>query len=249
MSVAQQLIINKSAKIIGITGDKGRNILANQMALELSRSGKNVVLSHVDMKLLPTSGKIIYEKDEDVLIRRLRANIKRNKILYIGSEVRDRFFSGISTNLLEKIKNFSFIDYVILFVGSSEKVSIFSKKEILKISKMTLIDELIYCFRIDCIDTSICPEVVSNVREFAKNFNLESEEDIIKQQVVIDYLTDLKNGSLNLFKQNWPCLLVFTDVDSFRLENRSINISRDLNIPEIKYVFTANLKENLIKKV
>jgi hypothetical protein len=114
---------------------------------------------------------------------------------------------------------------------------------------MALIEQLIYCFRIDCIDTSVCQEVVSDVKEFAKNFKLYTKEKILKQQVVIDYLTDSKNGSLQLFKQKWPCLLVFTDVDSLRLENRAINISRDLNFPEFKYVFTANLKENLIKKV
>ena len=43
--------------------------------------------------------------------------------------------------------------------------------------------------------------------------------------------------------------MIFTDINNIFLENRAINLARDLFSTKIKIMFQANLKENRLKRV
>ncbi len=249
MAIVQQLLINPAAKIIGFVGGKGRNYLANQLALELSRSGKKVIISSVGNEMLPTSGHIIHDKDENSLLERIGADSKIHSVIYGGLGVNDHFLEGINSKLARKIIRLEGIDFLLLFVETVQKISILNNKQIAHLSRSKLIEQLIYCFQLDLIDQAIDGDVVQDMDELFANFSKYRDRPTFSQQLICDYLVNKEKGAGNLFRQKWPASLVFTDVTNPLLENRAINLARDLFVSGIEYIYSANLKENLIKLV
>ncbi len=249
MSITQQLLLNPQAKIIGFTGGKGRNYLVNEFAEEFGRSGKKVVIGQLGKDLLPTSGRIVYSEKDDELLQKIEKELEETSVVYAGRGVKDHFVSGITAQIASKIINSGKVDYLLLVVGSPEKVSVFSHKHIARLAKMDFLDQLIYCFQIDYIDRELDREVAENPEEFLKNFPDFESSRVFDQQLIVRYLTDAEQGALSLFTQQWPGILVFTDVNNPLLENRSINLARDLFIHKIENIYFANLRNNLIKKV
>ncbi|MEJ2049175.1 MAG: hypothetical protein P8Y60_04895, partial [Calditrichota bacterium] len=62
--MVKQLLLNDEFRVIGLLGGKGRNYLTNELAGTLAREGKRVVITHLETQMLPTSGKILFEKNK-----------------------------------------------------------------------------------------------------------------------------------------------------------------------------------------
>jgi hypothetical protein len=114
---------------------------------------------------------------------------------------------------------------------------------------MKFLDELIYCFQIDYIDQPLSTNIVQNPDELLKRFPEYREKTVFTQELMVKYLLDEKNGALTLFKQQWPTYLIFTDITNVFLENRAINLSRDLLNSKIERIYRANLKDNMIVRI
>jgi len=85
--------------------------------------------------------------------------------------------------------------------------------------------------------------------KFLPRFPHYGKDRILSQQLIIEYFTDPRNGILEIFKLKWPVLLVLTDIDNIFLENRVINIARDLYHYNFENIFQANLQESIVKRI
>jgi len=74
-------------------------------------------------------------------------------------------------------------------------------------------------------------------------------ETLFSQEFIFHYLTDSENGAYPLFQQKWSTFLIFTDINNLLLENRSINLVRDLVSKKIQNIYQANLKDNRLKRI
>jgi hypothetical protein len=249
MVIAQQLLVVEALRCIGFFGGKGRDHILNQLANELARSGKKIVISHIDKKILPSTGYIIYHKIEQKLHKLIESEIQQNPIIYAGSALEDYFLSGISSRMVKRLLKSKQIDYVLLVFGEEENTSLFTRREIAEILKLDYLEELLYFFQIDKIDLPLSSQLEVKPSEFFKAFPQHQKENTLNHRLIIDYLTDPNNGAFKLFQQEWPVLLLLTDVDDFFLENRAINLARDLYSEKIEYIYQANLKENMVKRI
>lgn len=249
MSFTKKLLLNDEYKIIGLLGGKGRDFIANELAGELSREGKHVVITHLEKQMLPTSGMILFNENKNKLLKDIQSKIKRNPIIYVGIKLEDRLMTGIQPDMVKKIIELENVDYLLLILGAHDQVSIFPKKEINLISKLTFLDELIYCFQLDFIDSPMTPDFILDKKDFIKHFPQYKDHTTVRQNLMSEYLCDQKNGALKLFQQKWPCVLVFTDINNLLLENKVINLSRDLFSKSFKNIFQANFRDNLVKPV
>jgi hypothetical protein len=249
MVIAQQLLVNKAFRCIGFFGGKGRDHILNQFANELARLGKKIVISHIDKKILPSTGYIVYHKLEEKLHKLIEVEIQQHPIIYAGRTLEDYFLSGISSRLVKRLLKSKKVDYVLLVFGEEENTSIFTKRDIAELLKTDYIEELIYFFQIDKIDLPLSSQLTVKPSEFLKAFPQHGKENTLNHSLIIDYLTDPNHGAFKLFQQRWPVLLLLTDVDDFFLENRAINIARDLYSENIEYIYQANLKENMVKRI
>lgn len=246
MAISQQLLLNSEFKVIGFAGGKGRNYLLNLLAGELVHSGKKVVISNIGKDVLAPSGHILYNKDESKLLKLIKKEILNNPLIYAGTELKDYLISGISHHTINELKASSICDHLLLILGNEEKRTLFSKREIASISRSDFLDELIYCFQLDLIDQPLSSSIVERPDELFKRFPQHKRNASFSQKLIVNYLADEKNGALRLFQQKWPTFLIFTDISNVFLENRSINLTRDLvNFP-IDRIYRANLKDNMI---
>lgn len=248
MALVQQLFVNPQSRVIGFTGGKGRDYLINQLANELSRAGKRVVVTHLKNELLPVTGYIVYDDPENLLVR-IESEIDTHPLIYAGREVKDHFITGITMTMARKIAGSKKVDFLLFIVGTMEKYSIYSRNRLNQLGKLALIDQLIYCFQMDWIDQVAGWDMVENYAEFSKEFAAFNNHKILNQKLMVAYLTDREKGANVLFRQGWPSVLVLTDIDNPFLENRAINLARDLSSHQMPFIFMANLKENLIKKI
>ncbi len=249
MAFLQQLIDDGNEQIIGILGGKGRNVIINQIASEAGLQKKRVVITHIEGDILPPSGHIVLEKNEKELLSRIEREFNKNPIIYAGTAVNDHFISAVSEQFIDSLQKSSVADLVLLILGDGGSKSILVPKEISGIAGLSYLDRLIYCFQFDLIDQPISQEIVRNPENFLKKFPRYQEEKNVLPELIVDYLTDKKNGAFRLFKQKWPAVLILTDINNILLENRSIGLARDLAARGIEHIFQANLKENLVKRV
>lgn len=249
MAILDQILYNKATRIIGFTGGKGRNYLLNQLASELAHSGKTVIISNIEKDILPPSGQIIYKQDENELFAEVKKEIKKHPIIYAGRGIQDHFVTGLTLSGIRKLKSQKLSDYLLLLLGNEKKYSLLNKKDIEKLCKLTIIDQLIYCFQLELIDQQLNQSEFPNSAEIVKGFPQHKRDNLFSQEFIYDYLTHKENGAYQLFLQKWPTFLIFTDINNIFLENRSINLTRDLLTTKIKIIYQANLKENRLKKV
>ncbi len=249
MAILQQLLVNPEAKVIGFTGGRGRDHIANEFASELNRSGKNVLISHLKYDLLPTTGHIVYHDDPDELITLIEDAFKSHSTVYAGRGMNGHLVQGIQNKAVKKILEQSSVDNLLLIAGKAEKASIFPQKYLSEILKMSFLEELIYVFELDLIDEPLDEQMVENPAEFLDLFAGKERPDVLTQQLIEDYFLDTGKGARKLFRNQYTSVLVFTDVNNALLENRAINLTRNLNAPEFEHIYMANLKENLVKKV
>jgi hypothetical protein len=249
MAISQQLLTDQNIKVVGFTGGKGRNYILNLIAMELANTGKKVVISNIGKDVLPPSGYIVYNKDEAKLLKQIKKEISSQPIIYAGKELNDYLITGINRTSISKLRTQKICDYIFLILGDEEKRTLFTKKEIASLSQMKFLDELIYCFQIDYIDQPLSANIVQNPDELLKRFPEYREKTVFTQELMVKYLLDEKNGALTLFKQQWPTYLIFTDITNVFLENRAINLSRDLLNSKIERIYRANLKDNMIVRI
>jgi hypothetical protein len=249
MAISQQLLMNPGLKVIGFAGGKGRNYLLNLLAGELVHSGKKVVISNIGKDVLAPSGHILYNKDESKLLKVIKKEILNNPLIYAGTELKDYMISGISNDTINELKASSICDHLLLILGNEEKRTLFSKREISSISHSQFLDEFIYCFQLDLIDQPLNSNIVNRPDELFKRFPQHKSNASFNQELIVDYLSDKKNGALRLFQQEWPTFLIFTDINNVFLENRTINLTRDLVNSAIDRIYWANLKENMIIRI
>ena len=249
MAILDQILYNKATRIIGFTGGKGRNYLLNQLASELAHNGKTVIISNIEKDILPPSGKIIYKQDENKLLSEVKKEIKKHPIIYTGRGIEDHFVTGLKLSGIRKLISEKLSDYLLLLLGNEKKYSLLDKKDIEKLCKLRLIDQLVYCFQLELIDQQLNHSQFPNSPEIIKRFPQHKTENLFSQEFISDYLTHKENGAYQLFLQKWPTFLIFTDINNVFLENRSINLARDLLSKKIKIIFQANLKENRLKRI
>jgi hypothetical protein len=249
MAILDQILHSKTSKIIGFTGGKGRNFLLNQLASELAHGGKSVIISNIEKDILPPSGRIIYNQDESKLLSEVKKEIKKHPIIYTGRGIQDHFVTGMTLSGIRKLKSEKLSDYLLLLLGNEKKYSLLNPKDVEKLCKMTIIDQLIYCFQLELIDQQFNDEQFTHSAEIIKKFPQHKLENIFSHEFIFDYLTHKENGAYRLFLQKWPTLLILTDVNNIFLENRSINLARDLFSKKIKIIYQANLKENRLKRI
>ena len=249
MAILDQIISSKTARVIGFTGGKGRNYLLNQLASELAHGGKTVIISNIEKDILPPSGKIIYNQDENKLLSEVKKEIKNHPIIYTGRGIQDHFVTGMTLSGIRRLKSKKLSDYLLLLLGNEKKYSLLNIADVDKLCKLSIIDQLIYCFQLELIDQQLNPNQFPNAAEIIKSFPQYKSEKIFSQEFIFDYLTQKENGAYRLFLQKWPTLLILTDIDNIFLENRSINLARDLHSKKIKIIYQANLKDNRLKRI
>jgi hypothetical protein len=249
MAILDQIIYKDTTRIIGFTGGKGRNYLLNQLASELSHNGKSVIITNIEKDLLPPSGRIIYQQDENALLKEVKSEIKKHPIIYAGSGIQDHFVTGLTLSGIRKLKSEKISDYLLLLLGNEKKYSLLNKKEVEKLCKLTIIEQLVYCFQLELIDQPLNRAIFPNLDEILQAFTGYKTEKLFSQEFIFDFLTDKEQGVYSLFQQKWPTFLIFTDINNIFLENRSINLARDLYSTKIKVIYQANLKDNRLKKV
>ena len=249
MSLVKQLLLNEEFRVIGLLGGKGRNYLTNELAGELAREGKRVVITHLEAQMLPTSGKILFEKNKDNLLKKINTEIKKNPIIYTGLNLEEHLMVGIEPAMVKKIVGLENVDYVLLILGTNDKVSIFTKKQVSVYSKLSFLDQMIYCFQLDYIDGAFTGGFMADKKDFLKYFPKYQKNQVVRHELIVDYLSDDENGINKLFHQTWPCILVFTDITNLLLENKVINLSRDLFSQNFTHLYQANFRENIIKPV
>ncbi len=249
MALVKQLLLNKEFKVIGLLGGKGRNYLANELAGELARDGKHVVITHLEAQMLPTSGQIVFDKNKNNLLKKINSEIKKNPIIYAGLNLTEHLMDGIEPDMVKKVVGLENVDYLVLILGTNDKVSIFTKKQIAAYSKLSFLDQMIYCFQLDYIDSAFSDGFISNEKDFLKQFPQYQQNPVVRYELIVEYLNDEKNGAKKLFQQKWPCVLVFTDITNLLLENKVINLSRDLFTRNFENLYQANFRENIIKPV
>lgn len=249
MALLQQLVDEDSNKIVGILGGKGRNILINQLAMEAANHKKRVIITHINGHILPPSGHISYNADENKLIGQIKREFDNEPVIYAAKSLDDHFVRGVSTDFVQRLKNLPGLDIIFLILGNASRLSILARKDISRIIGLNFLDRLIYCFQFDLINQPLNQEVVKDPDAFLKNFPRYKSEKIFHQDMMTDYLTDSKNGAFRLFQQKWPVLLVLTDINNVLLENRCIALARDLSAKGIEHIFQANLKDNIVKRI
>jgi hypothetical protein len=249
MAISKQLLLDSGKKIIGFTGGKGRNYLLNLLASELINAGKKVVISNIGKDVLAPSGHILYDKDQTKLLKIIEKEIKEYPLVYAGTELKDYLISGISRDTIIKLKKSSLCDHLLLILGNEEKRTLFSKREIGSISRMSFLDQLIYCFQLDLIDQPLNSNIVARPEELLKRFPKQKAKKSFHQDLIVEYLINEENGALRFFKQKWPAFLIFTDINNIFLENRTINLTRLLGNTPINQIYRANLKENMIIRI
>jgi hypothetical protein len=171
MALVKQLLLNKDFKVIGLLGGKGRNYLANELAGELAREGKHVVITHLEAQMLPTSGQIVFDKNKNNLLKKINGEIKKNPIIYAGLNLTEHLMDGIEPDMVKKVIGLENVDYLLLILGTNDKVSIFTKKQITAYSKLSFLDQMIYCFQLDYIDSAFSDGFLSNEKDFLKQFH------------------------------------------------------------------------------
>jgi hypothetical protein len=102
MALVKQLLLNKDFKVIGLLGGKGRNYLANELAGELAREGKHVVITHLEAQMLPTSGQIVFDKNKNNLLKKINGEIKKNPIIYAGLNLTEHPWTVLNRIWLRK---------------------------------------------------------------------------------------------------------------------------------------------------
>jgi len=249
MAIIDQILENKNSRVIGFIGGKGRNFLLNQLASEIAHAGHKVIITNIEKDILPPSGKIIYHKDEKLLLSDIKKAIKTNPILYVGKEIQDHFVRGLTLSGIRKLKSEHAQDYLLLLLGNEKKYSLLSRKDITKICKLSLLDQLIYCFQLDLIDQPLDHSKMGNALEIVEHFPQFKNDNLFSQDFIFSYLTDAENGAYHLFQQKWPTSLIFTDINNLLLENRSINLVRDLLSQKIQKIYQSNLKDNRLKRI
>ncbi len=249
MALLQQLPEIENVKVVGFIGGKGRNYFVNQIASESAHVNKRVVITYLGRDILAPSGHIIFDSDEKKLFEKIEKGISRHPVIYAGRALEDHFVTGVHRSLISDMIKSKKIDLILLILGNENETSLFPKKEIMSICKNSFLDQMIYCFQLDLVDQPITNQMAVNSKEILKNFPKYTKEGVLSQDFIFDYLTSPDMGVYNLFKQKWPLFLVFTDINNIFLENRTINIARDLSSREIDNIFQANLKENLVKRI
>jgi hypothetical protein len=249
MAILGQILTSKTTGVIGFTGGKGRNYLLNQLASELAHNGKTVIISNIEKDILPPSGRIIYNHDENTLLSDVKKEIKKHPIIYTGRGIQDHFVTGMTLSGIRRLKSKNLSDYLLLLLGNEKKYSLLNISDVDKLCKLSIIDQLIYCFQLELIDQQLNPTQFPNSAEIVERFPQHKAEKIFSQEFIFDYLTHKENGAYRLFLQKWPTLLILTDINNIFLENRSINLARDLYSKKIKIIYQANLKENRLKRI
>jgi hypothetical protein len=249
MPISQQLIDNDVIHLVGFVGGKGRSHLINELASELAHNGKRVVLTNIERDILPPSGQIIFQKDQNKLLKQIEREIKENPVIYAGREMEDHFVVGVDSTMIGKLAESRDIDYLFLIMGNSKSISFLSANEITEIIKCELMQELIYCFQFDMIDQVLGEQDLGEVAQILSRFTEFKPDKAISYELMLKYFTDSAGGAYKLFQQKWPIHLIFTDINNLLLENRCINFARDLQSHQIKHIWQANLKENMIKRI
>jgi hypothetical protein len=249
MPISQKLIDNDVIHLVGFVGGKGRSHLINELASELAHNGKRVVLTNIERDILPPSGQIIFQKDQNKLLKQIEREIKENPVIYAGREMEDHFVVGVDSTMIGKLAESRDIDYLFLIMGNSKSISFLSANEITEIIKCELMQELIYCFQFDMIDQVLGEQDLGEVAQILSRFTEFKPDKAISYELMLKYFTDSAGGAYKLFQQKWPIHLIFTDINNLLLENRCINFARDLQSHQIKHIWQANLKENMIKRI
>ncbi len=248
MTLKENLMVEGNFRTIGFAGGKGKNYLLDKLSFDLARQGKRIVISHIEEKIFPATGHIVFKPNESDLLRKIESELKEHSIIYAGRALDDNFLEGIRQSTVKKIMASDVVDHIMLIFGE-EEVSLLTKTEVDNLLKIKYLHELVYCLQLDHIDQKLNSEVVSDISEFLKRFPKYHKDKIYSHQLIVDYISDENNGICKLFKQRFPTLLVFTDISNLLLENRAINIGRDLYQRKFNLIFQANLQDNIVKKV
>jgi len=249
MSLAESLFLSSGMKVIGLAGGKGRNYFANQIATDFARSGKKVVIAQFGRKTLPLAGQIISAENGNRLLREVEAALEKEPVVYAAQGLSDNIATGVEIATLQKMSQIKLIDQILLIVGPAEEYSVLTKKSISDVLKVKLVDQLIYFFQIDKIDQPFDENCIENIPVIKKVMSQKRKSDRFNHQFIISYLTQPESGALKIFRQRYPALLLLTDVNSILLENKALNLARNLFAKNIENIFLANLKENFVKKV
>ncbi len=106
MPIAQQFIPADKIHLIGFAGGKGRNHLLNEIASDLAHEGKKIVITNIVKDILPPLGHIIFEKDQNKLLKKVERQIKEHPIVYAGQQLEDHFVVGVDPQMVKKIGRF-----------------------------------------------------------------------------------------------------------------------------------------------
>lgn len=249
MPIAQQFTGNDNIHFIGFTGGKGRNHLLNEIASELAHEGKKVVITNVVKDILPPLGHIVFEKDQQKLLKKIERQIKEHSIIYAGQQLEDHFVVGVEPTMIKKLVDSKYVDYLFLILGDSKSISFLTPSEIKEICRYEWLQEVIYCFQFDMIDQVLSDQVLEELAKYLHKFPEFKTDKVISYKLLLRYFTDDQIGAINLFRQKWPTHLVFTDINNVLLENHCINFGRDLQSYHIQHIWQANLKDNIFKRI
>lgn len=246
MAVLSQLRMDPEFHTFAFAGGKGRGHLMRKMTDELVREGKRVLITGLNAKKLPVSGSLIIAKDADILVSQIQKEAAKNPVVYVGKNIDDNIVTGFQADELKTIMAQLEDFEVLIELGTATEKMISDPTTISRWLKDDIWDELIYCFEISIIDSSLSESYVENLSRFTKNFPRGST---LSQEKFLTYLTNPKIGMGKLFNQKWPTILVFTDAHLVSLENRAISLAREAIRKGIKHIALADWETDLIKKI
>lgn len=249
MSFSQLLEIDANARVIGFTGGSGRNYLLEQLASDLARRGKRIIVSHLQGKLLPITGEIICREDPAELIEEARAKSQPGSVLCLGKRMEQHFAQSPDKRFFQRLIKENFYDYLFIVLGAMGSYSFISEKSIRQLKRILFLDRLIYTMPIDLLDQVISDENVENLKEFSALFVGTAAPIVVTPTLIAEYLTSGKLPWKEIFLGKMPVDFVLTNVNNVLLENRAINLARELEARGISLIYTANFKDNLIKRI
>lgn len=248
MALAKTLLTDSNMRVIGLMGGKGRDFLATEIASELQKSDKKVVVAHQFPKILPLFAPVVCEKTPAKLKKSVWEHLQEGEAVFVGCELKEDMASGIKDSQLQTLYEMAEIDYLILLLGSPETHSFQLESHFQNVVKNKYLDVLFYVFQATAISEKEVKRLADPAMEWLNRLG-DAADKPLEINLALDYLKNLPGACAQLKQADFPIELILTDVNGILAENKALNLSRELAGSFYRNIFLADLKEAQIKKV
>ncbi|GAB4327039.1 MAG: hypothetical protein Kow0037_00310 [Calditrichia bacterium] len=248
MALTKTLLNDSEARVIGLMGGKGRDFLATEIASELQKAGKTVVVTHQFPKTLPLFAPVVCEKTPAKLKNCVSRHLQEGEAVFVGCEMKDDMASGIKDSQLKALLELENLDYLLLLLGSPETHSLQAEKHFRIAAENKFLDLMFYVFQATAISEKEINRVADPGMEWLKKLG-DAAEKPLEINLALEYLSENPETCARLKEAEYPVELILTDVNGILAENIALNLARELASFFYRNIYLADLKETQIKKV